>query len=62
MYKVEMAKAKRIILDGVKDNVVCQVASKGTAKEMWDALAELYQGSFEQRKMYFKQKLRSSQM
>ena len=46
-YKFEMAKAKRMILDGVKDHVVCHVAGRGTAKEMWDALATLYQGSSE---------------
>lgn len=28
-YRDEMAKAKRMILDGVKDHVVCHVASKG---------------------------------
>jgi len=57
-----MAKAKRMILDGVKDHVVCHVASRGTTKEMWDALATLYLGSFEQQKMYLEQKLRSAQM
>jgi len=41
-YKAEMANAKRMILDGVKDHMVCHVASKGTAKEMWNALATLY--------------------
>ncbi len=59
-YRAEMAKAKRMILDGVKDHVVCHVASRATAKEMWDALATLYQGSSEQRKMYLEQKLRST--
>ena len=43
-YISEMAKAKTMILDGVKDHVVCHVSSRGTAKEMWDALATLYQG------------------
>lgn len=51
-YRAEMAKAKRMILAGVKDHVVCHVARKGTAKEMWDAVATLYQGSSEQWKMY----------
>jgi len=59
-YKTEMAKVKRMILDGVKDHVVCHVASRGIAKEMWDALATLYQGSSEQRKMHLEQKLRST--
>ena len=61
-YKGEIAKAKRMILDGVKDHVVCHITSRGTAKEMWDALEMLYQGSSEQRKMYLEQKLRSAQM
>ena len=47
-YKAEMAKAKRMTLDGVKDHVVCHVASKATNKEMWDSLATLYQGYSEQ--------------
>ena len=51
-YRAEMAKAKRMILDGVKDHAVCHIASRATAKEMSDALATLYQGSSEQRKMY----------
>lgn len=59
-YKAEMAKAKRMILDGVKDHVVCHVATKRTAKEMCDAFATLYQGSSEQQKMYLEQKLRSA--
>ena len=59
-YKAEMAKAKRMILDGVRDHVVCHVASKGTTKEMWDALATLYQGYSKLRKMYLEQKLRSA--
>ena len=40
-YKDEMAKAKRMILDGVKHHVVCLVGSRKIAKEMWDALGTL---------------------
>ena len=61
-YKAKMAKVKIMILDRVKDHVVYHIASKGTAKEMWDALSTLYQGSSEQRKMYLEQKLRTAQM
>jgi len=46
-YKKEMARAKRLILDGVRDHVVSHIASKGNEKEMWDALSILYQGSSE---------------
>ena len=56
-YKSDMAKAKRLILDGVKDHIVSHVAGKNTAKEMWEALSLLYKGTFEQQKMYLEQKL-----
>ena len=61
-YKAEMAKAKQLILDGVKDHVVCHIASKGTAKDILDALATLYQGSSKQWKMYLEEKMRSTRM
>lgn len=41
-YWPKMAKAKIMILDGVKDHVVCHVTCRGTAKEMWDVLPTLY--------------------
>jgi len=47
-YKAVMAKAKRLILDGVRDHVVCHIVGKWMAKETWDALDTLYQGSSEQ--------------
>lgn len=57
-----MAKAIRLILDGVRDHVVCHIVGKGTVKEMWDALATLYQGSSEPRKMYLEEKMRSTRV
>jgi len=59
-YKVEMAEAKQLILDGVRDHVVCHIAGKDTTRQMWEALAMLYEGSFEQRKMYLELKMRST--
>ena len=61
-YKAEMAKAKRMTLNRVKDHIVCHITSRGTTKEMWVALSTLYQGSSEHQKMYLEQKLRSAQM
>ena len=61
-YDEAMAKAKCIILDGVKDHVVPQIADKETAKEMWDALKTLYQHTSVQRKMLLENKLRAFQM
>ena len=51
-YKKELVKVKQMILDGVRDHLVSHVADKGTTKEMWDALSELFLSSFEQRKMF----------
>lgn len=61
-YKGEMAKAKKLILDGVQDHMVSHIAGKDTARQMWEALATLYKGSSEQQKMYFKEKLRCTRM
>ena len=40
-YEDAMAKAKCIILDGVKNHVVQHIAEKNTTKEMWDTLTTL---------------------
>lgn len=50
-YEDAIARAKCIILDGVKDHVVPHIAEKNTAKEMWDTLMTLYQGTSVQQKM-----------
>jgi hypothetical protein len=41
-YKKDDAKARRIILDGVKDHIVPHIAELDTAKKMWDAILNLY--------------------
>ena len=46
-FKKNMAKAKRLILDGVRDDIVSHISNKGTTKEMWDGLETLYQGCSE---------------
>lgn len=61
-YEDIMVKAKCIILDGVKDHVVPHIAEKNTAKEMWDTLTTLYQGTSVQRKMLLENQLQSYQM
>ena len=52
-----MARAKRLILDGVKDHIVPQIAAKTTAREMRVGLEKLYEGSSEQQKMYLEEKM-----
>ena len=38
-HKKKDMKARRIILDGVKDHVVPHLSGKKTAREMWEALS-----------------------
>ena len=61
-YEEAMAKAKCIILNGVKDHVVTHIAEKGTTSEMWDALKKLYEHTSVQRKMLLENQLQSYQM
>ena len=44
-YKSDMAKAKRLILDGVKDHIVSHIAGKNTTREIWEAFSVLYEGT-----------------
>ena len=44
-YEDAMARENSIILDEVKDHVIPHIAEKTRAKEMWDTLATLYQGT-----------------
>jgi hypothetical protein len=55
-------KAKRIILDAIKDHVVPHVSSKGHAYQMWEALTHMYQSKNENRKMVLREKMKSIRM
>jgi hypothetical protein len=55
-------KARRILLDGVKDHIIPHLSSKKTAKEMWEAMVKLYQSDNQSRKMLLREKLRSTKM
>ena len=61
-YRKEMEKTKWLILDGFWDHVVSHISGKGAAKEMWDALVQLYQNTSEQQKMFLEEKLRGVMM
>ena len=61
-FKKNMANSKRLILDGVKYRIFSHIFCKGTTKKMWDALATLYQGSSEQRKMFLEEKMQTTKM
>ena len=61
-YEDAIARAKSIILDGVKDHTVPHIAEKNTAQEMWEALTKLYQHTSVQRKMILENQSWSYQM
>jgi gag-polypeptide of LTR copia-type len=62
LHEVKEAKAQRIILDGVKDHLIPHLAEKKTAKEMWDALKNLFEAKNENWKMALKAKLHDTKM
>jgi hypothetical protein len=42
-HKKKEVKAKRVLLDSVKDHLIPHISKKKTAKDMFDALVGLYQ-------------------
>ena len=46
-----MVKAKRIIVDSIKDHIIPQVSSLNTPKEMFDSLTKLFYGKKINQKM-----------
>lgn len=42
-FKKEMAKTKRMVLDGIQDHIILHIEEKATTKDMWDVIVKLYQ-------------------
>jgi hypothetical protein len=55
-------KARRIIIDGVKDCIIPHLSGKKTTKDMWEALTKLSQSNNQSRKMLLGEKLESTKM
>ena len=51
-------KARRTILDAVKDHIIPHIGQLARAFEMWDSLTKTYQSSNENRKMVLREKLK----
>ena len=51
LHKKKLVKAKRIIVDSIKDHLIPQVSSLKTPKSMFDALTKLFEGKNINRKM-----------
>ena len=61
-WKKCVAKARRIILEGVRDHIVSSLHGKDTPFSMWKTLKDLYQNSSNQRKLALKDRLRRIKM
>ena len=61
-HKKNMIKAKTIIVDSIKDHLIPHVSSLKTPKEMFDALARLYEGKNINRKMTLRTQLKGVKM
>ena len=57
--KKDMIKAKRTILDSIKDHLIPQVSSKKTPKELFDALFGLFEGRNINKRMTLRNKFKS---
>lgn len=57
-----MTKARKIILEGVRDHIVLSPHGKKMMHSMWKTLMELYQNSNDERKLALKDKLRKIKM
>jgi len=56
-HNKEEAKAKRAILDSMKDHFIAHIANKTTNKEMFEALIGLFQNSCVSQQMLLRNKL-----
>jgi hypothetical protein len=61
-YKKNLVKAKRIIVDSIKDHLIPNVSSLKTPKQMFDALSRLYEGNNINRNMMLRTQLKSVKM
>jgi hypothetical protein len=61
-HKKREVKAKRVLLDSMKDHLIPHISEKKTAKDMYDALVGLYQSGNTSRKLTLRHQLQSVEM
>jgi hypothetical protein len=61
-WKKKVAKARRILLEGVRDHIVSSLHGKVTPYAMWNTLMDLFQNNNDHRKLALKDKLRKIKM
>jgi hypothetical protein len=61
-WQKKVAKARRILLEGVRDHIVSNLHGKATSYAMWNTLTDLFQNSSDHRRLALKDKLRKIKM
>ena len=61
-WKKNVTKARRILLEGVQDNIVSNLHGKETLYDMWKALTIFFHKNNDHRKLALKEKLRKLKM
>ena len=61
-HRKREVKAKRVLLDFVKDHLIPHIFEKKTTKDMYDALVELYKSGITSYKLTLRHQLRSVEM
>jgi hypothetical protein len=61
-YMKDMVRAKRIIIDSIKDHLIPQMSSKNNPKELFDALTRTYEGKNINRKINLRNQLKNTKM
>ena len=57
-WQKKVAKARKILLEGVRDHIISSIHEKETPYAMWKALKNLFQNNNDQRKLALQDKLR----
>jgi hypothetical protein len=61
-WKKKVEKARRILLEGVRDHIISRLHGKSTPHAMWKVLMDLFQNNNDHRKLALKDKLRKIKM
>ena len=61
-WQKKTTKCRRILLEGVKDHIVCSLHGKASPFLMWKALTDLFQSRSDQSKLVLKDKLKKIKM
>ena len=61
-FRKNIIRAKRIIVDSIKDHLIPHVSSLDTLKEIFEALTRLFEGKNINRKMTLKTQLKNVKM